>query len=166
MCLLCRPVLHSRYWAIHDPLNYVHKRTLRRVTSQILFVWLISAIISVPPLIGWNDWSFTGTEGPCELSNNKGYVVYSASGSFYIPLVIMSIVYLKIYLATRKRLRERANAAAKVSAVNVLNHWEYRGSRSQLAKSTLGLSTIDFVKLLEQVYWDSSKKGLRSQERR
>lgn len=87
---------------------------MRRVTSQILFVWLISAIISVPPLIGWNDWSFTGTEGPCELSNNKGYVVYSASGSFYIPLVIMSIVYLKIYLATRKRLRERANAAAKV----------------------------------------------------
>lgn len=78
----------------------------------------------------------------------------------------MSIVYLKIYLATRKRLRERANAAAKVSAVNVLNHWEYRGSRSQLAKSTVGLSTIDLAKLLEQVYWDSSKKGLRSQERR
>ncbi|XP_022689881.1 octopamine receptor-like [Varroa jacobsoni] len=110
---LCAIAL-DRYWAIHDPLNYVHKRTLRRVTSQIIFVWLISAIISVPPLVGWNDWSFSGGNGPCELSANKGYVVYSASGSFYIPLVIMSIVYLKIYLATRKRLRERANAAAKV----------------------------------------------------
>nr|WOZ50829.1 octopamine tyramine receptor [Rhipicephalus microplus]WOZ50831.1 octopamine tyramine receptor [Rhipicephalus microplus]WOZ50848.1 octopamine tyramine receptor [Rhipicephalus microplus] len=111
---LCAIAL-DRYWAIHDPINYAQKRTLRRVLLSIFLVWVISALISVPPLIGWNDWpeQFDETT-PCRLTQETGYVLYSASGSFFIPLLIMSIVYLKIFLATRRRLRERANAAAKV----------------------------------------------------
>ncbi|KAL3200885.1 hypothetical protein MRX96_013145 [Rhipicephalus microplus] len=52
---LCAIAL-DRYWAIHDPINYAQKRTLRRVLLSIFLVWVISALISVPPLIGWNDW--------------------------------------------------------------------------------------------------------------
>ncbi|XP_064480628.1 tyramine receptor 1-like [Ornithodoros turicata] len=111
---LCAIAL-DRYWAIHDPINYAQKRTLRRVLFAIVLVWIISALISVPPLIGWNDWpeQFDDTS-PCRLTRERGYVLYSAAGSFFIPLVIMSIVYLKIFLATRRRLRERAGAAARV----------------------------------------------------
>ncbi|KAK8772981.1 hypothetical protein V5799_012486 [Amblyomma americanum] len=111
---LCAIAL-DRYWAIHDPINYAQKRTLRRVLFSILLVWVISALISVPPLIGWNDWPEQFDEtSPCRLTQEAGYVLYSASGSFFIPLLIMTIVYIKIFLATRRRLRERANAAAKV----------------------------------------------------
>ena len=41
----------------------------------------------------------------CVLSQEPGYVVYSTVGSFYIPLVVMFAVYLKIFHVTRARAR-------------------------------------------------------------
>ncbi|CAN8003401.1 unnamed protein product [Ixodes pacificus] len=109
---LCAIAL-DRYWAIHDPINYAQKRTLRRVLLSIVLVWAISALISVPPLIGWNDWPEEFDESsPCQLTEERGYVLYSATGSFFAPMFIMTIVYFKIYLATRRRLRKRAMAVA------------------------------------------------------
>ena len=98
----------DRYWAITDPINYAQKRTIRRVNSMIAAVWALSLVISVPPLLGWNDWPAQFTEHtPCTLTQERLFVVYSSSGSFFIPLVIMSVVYAKIFFATKRRLRER-----------------------------------------------------------
>ncbi|XP_062555826.1 tyramine receptor 1 isoform X2 [Armigeres subalbatus] len=110
---LCAIAL-DRYWAITDPINYAQKRTLERVLALIAGVWILSLVISSPPLIGWNDWPEPekfSSEVPCQLTSNQGYVIYSSLGSFYIPLIIMTIVYIEIYIATRRRLRERAQAS-------------------------------------------------------
>lgn len=113
---LCAIAL-DRYWAITDPINYAQKRTLERVLLLITGVWVLSLIISSPPLIGWNDWPVDfNRDTPCTLTSNQGYVVYSSLGSFFIPLAIMTIVYLEIYLATKRRLRERAR---KVNAMAI-----------------------------------------------
>lgn len=108
---LCAIAL-DRYWAITDPINYAQKRTVGRVLLLIAGVWILSLVISSPPLVGWNDWpeEFT-SDTPCRLTSERGYVVYSSLGSFFIPLVIMTIVYIEIYIATRRRLRERAQAS-------------------------------------------------------
>lgn len=108
---LCAIAL-DRYWAITDPINYAQKRTVERVLILIFGVWVLSLLISSPPLIGWNDWpdDFSG-DTPCQLTSNQGYVIYSSLGSFFIPLIIMTIVYIEIYIATRRRLRERAKAS-------------------------------------------------------
>ena len=108
---LCAIAL-DRYWAITDPINYAQKRTVERVLILIFGVWVLSLLISSPPLIGWNDWpdNFSG-DTPCQLTANQGYVIYSSLGSFFIPLIIMTIVYIEIYIATRRRLRERAKAS-------------------------------------------------------
>ncbi|KAF0302177.1 putative G-protein coupled receptor No18 [Amphibalanus amphitrite] len=98
----------DRYWAITDPINYAQKRTIRRVNTMIAAVWALSLVISVPPLLGWNDWPAQFTEDtPCTLTQERLFVVYSSSGSFFIPLIIMSVVYAKIFFATKRRLRER-----------------------------------------------------------
>ncbi|KFM59046.1 putative tyramine receptor 2, partial [Stegodyphus mimosarum] len=111
---LCAIAL-DRYWAIHDPINYAQKRTLNRVLCMIFSVWVISTLISVPPLIGWNDWPETFTsDTPCQLTEERGYVIYSASGSFFIPLVIMTVVYIKIFQTARNRIRVKAKAAANI----------------------------------------------------
>ncbi|XP_049285793.1 putative tyramine receptor 2 [Anopheles funestus] len=108
---LCAIAL-DRYWAITDPINYAQKRTLERVLALIAGVWVLSLLISSPPLIGWNDWPEQfSSEFPCQLTSNQGYVIYSSLGSFFIPLAIMTIVYIEIYIATRRRLRERAQAS-------------------------------------------------------
>lgn len=113
---LCAIAL-DRYWAITDPINYAQKRTVERVLILILGVWVLSLVISSPPLIGWNDWpDHFDPETPCQLTKNQGYVIYSSLGSFFIPLIIMTIVYIEIYVATRRRLRERAQAS-KINAM-------------------------------------------------
>lgn len=42
------------------------------------------------------------------------YVIYSASGSFFIPLIIMTVVYIKIFQTARNRIRVKAKAAANI----------------------------------------------------
>ena len=114
---LCAIAL-DRYYAIHDPITYAMQRTRRRVLVKIAVVWTTSAVISVPPLIGWNSGRggqhslYDAESEQCELTDDPSFVVYSASGSFYIPLAIMTVVYVRIFQATRARLRARANAAS------------------------------------------------------
>lgn len=116
---LCAIAL-DRFWAITDPINYAQKRTVERVLMLIGGVWILSLVISSPPLIGWNDWPevFDSEKDPCTLNSNPGYRVYSALGSFFIPLIIMTIVYIEIFIATRRRLRERARAS-RINAMNL-----------------------------------------------
>ncbi|KAK2143672.1 hypothetical protein LSH36_822g00012 [Paralvinella palmiformis] len=106
----------DRYYAIHDPIRYAQKRTLKRVLVSIALVWIVSAVISIPPLIGWNNSGgnslYNEHSQICQLTSEWGFVIYSASGSFYIPLLIMTFVYYNIFRATRRRLRARAKAAA------------------------------------------------------
>lgn len=117
---LCAIAL-DRYWAITDPINYAQKRTVERVLLLIAGVWILSLVISSPPLIGWNDWPKEfSSKYPCQLTSNQGYVIYSSLGSFFIPLIIMTIVYIEIYVATRRRLRERARAA-KINTMAIRN---------------------------------------------
>ena len=97
----------SRYWAIHDPINYATKRTGGRVYLMILLVWLASCIICLPPLIGWNDWPdhFTSST-PCMLTEEKGYIVYSSLGQSqsnkekYIMLTSGSYSHQKVNKST------------------------------------------------------------------
>ena len=102
----------DRYWAITDPLNYAMKRTSKRVLIMIGGVWALSVIISSPPLLGWNDWESILRNGTvCDLTVEQGYIVYSSLGSFFIPLFIMTVVYVEIFIATKRRLRQRARAS-------------------------------------------------------
>lgn len=113
---LCAIAL-DRYWAITDPINYAQKRTVERVLILIIGVWLLSLLISSPPLLGWNDWpDHFDITTPCMLTQKRSYVIYSSLGSFFIPLIIMTIVYIEIFVATRRRLRERAQAS-KINAM-------------------------------------------------
>ena len=77
----------DRYYAIHNPF-YAQKRTVNRVLVCIGIVWLVSGLISIPPLVGWNNSSGQGlydaTTGVCTLTDERSYVIYSALGSFYI----------------------------------------------------------------------------------
>ena len=69
----------DRYWSVTQAVEYLKKRTPSRAIFMIAFVWIFSALVSLPPLIGWKG---RNEEGHCLLSNDTGYVLYSAFGSF------------------------------------------------------------------------------------
>ena len=45
----------DRYWSITKAISYLNQRTPTRVTAMIVIVWILSALISIPPLMGWKD---------------------------------------------------------------------------------------------------------------
>ncbi|CAB3399255.1 unnamed protein product [Caenorhabditis bovis] len=114
---LCAIAL-DRYWAIHDPINYAQKRTPKFVCVIIVVVWILSIFISVPPIIGWNNWSLQTLNDSCSLSTEKAFVVFSAAGSFFLPLLVMVVVYVKIFLSARQRIRTNRGRSALMRIQN------------------------------------------------
>ncbi|XP_053213003.1 MATH and LRR domain-containing protein PFE0570w-like isoform X2 [Panonychus citri] len=94
----------DRYWSVTQAVKYLKKRTPSRAIFMICFVWIFSALVSLPPLVGWKNDSIG--PGECELSKDTGYVVYSSFGSFYVPAIVMVFVYAKIFVAARSRARK------------------------------------------------------------
>lgn len=43
----------DRYWSITQALDYLKRRTANRAAIMICLVWLLSALICIPPLLGW-----------------------------------------------------------------------------------------------------------------
>ncbi|XP_049286889.1 alpha-2B adrenergic receptor [Anopheles funestus] len=97
----------DRYWSITKAIEYLKSRTPARAAFMIAAVWIMSALVCIPPLLGWKAQRPEGhVELPqCQLSQDIGYVLYSALGSFYIPSCIMVFVYIRIYFAAKARAR-------------------------------------------------------------
>uniref|UniRef100_A0A1A8LPL4 Alpha-2A adrenergic receptor n=2 Tax=Nothobranchius TaxID=28779 RepID=A0A1A8LPL4_9TELE len=94
----------DRYWSITQAIEYNLKRTPRRIKCIIFIVWVIAAVISFPPLITMEKENSEKTP-VCKINNDKWYVVSSCIGSFFLPCVIMVLVYIRIYQIAKKRTR-------------------------------------------------------------
>ncbi|KAM7392365.1 hypothetical protein PAMA_007465 [Pampus argenteus] len=99
---LCAIAL-DRYLSISRPVSYGAKRTPVRIKAAIIVVWLMSAVISFPPLLTLDKSK--GGEEVCELNNERWYILYSTIGSFFAPCVIMILVYVRIYQIAKQHTR-------------------------------------------------------------
>ncbi|CAG7821512.1 unnamed protein product [Allacma fusca] len=112
----------DRYVAVTRPVTYPSIMSSKKAKILIGAVWVLSFLICFPPLVGWNDRKRTYTRQPfnnstmmvtaedkctltCELTNDKGYVVYSAVGSFFLPMFVMLFFYWRIYRAAVETTR-------------------------------------------------------------
>lgn len=105
-------------------LQYAQKRTKARVLTMIGLAWGLSLIISLPVIymntstvktIPLSAFFNNGTDGgasidilKCDISYDKLYRIYSSMGTFFVPVLVMTFVYIRIYMETKKRLRERS----------------------------------------------------------
>ena len=99
----------DRYWAISN-VNYGSKRTNFRIISMILVIWLLSAVISIlPHVFGLSfHYSDSNKQQNCQLTDNFIYQIFSTLGAFYLPLVVMCIIYWKIFQVAKFRIRKKA----------------------------------------------------------
>ncbi|KAM9100309.1 5-hydroxytryptamine receptor 1A [Sarcophilus harrisii] len=109
---LCAIAL-DRYWAITDPIDYVNKRTPRRAAILISLTWLIGFLISIPPMLGWRTPEDRSNPNACTISKDHGYTIYSTFGAFYIPLLLMLVLYGRIFKAARFRIRKTVRKTEK-----------------------------------------------------
>src|SRR6218665_181128 len=95
----------DRYLVITRPFQYAMKRTPARMALIIICVWLLSALISIPPLFGWKE---AAVENQCQLSQAIGYQFYATIGAFYLPLAVMIFIYYRIYAVSARILKAEA----------------------------------------------------------
>ncbi|KAL7022156.1 hypothetical protein ACKWTF_012160 [Chironomus riparius] len=120
----------DRYVAVTRPVTYPSIMSTKRAKSLIAGLWVLSFVICFPPLVGWKNQNqfmtdefiyrrenytlisatitpstFVKCQWKCELTNDAGYVVYSAFGSFYIPMLVMLFFYWRIYRAAIRTTR-------------------------------------------------------------
>ncbi|XP_020326540.2 alpha-2Db adrenergic receptor [Oncorhynchus kisutch] len=88
----------DRYWSVTKAVSYNRKRTPRRIKCMITVVWVISAVISFPPLLMTKH-----DEHECLLNNETWYILSSCLVSFFAPGLIMILVYCKIYKVAKQR---------------------------------------------------------------
>ncbi|CAJ1058584.1 alpha-2Db adrenergic receptor [Xyrichtys novacula] len=88
----------DRYWSVTKAVSYNLKRTPKRIKSMIAIVWIISAVISFPPLLMTKH-----DERECLLNDETWYILSSCLVSFFAPGLIMILVYCKIYKVAKQR---------------------------------------------------------------
>lgn len=91
----------DRYLAVTRPLHYATQRSKRSAGVMIVLVWLLSVLVTLPPLWGWSAHVMQGQQ--CTMSRNIGYRIYSTSVSFLLPFLIMTFVYVRIFAVARQR---------------------------------------------------------------
>ncbi|XP_033106533.1 muscarinic acetylcholine receptor M3-like [Anneissia japonica] len=98
----------DRYWSITSPLRYIRKRTVKRAAVMISFVWIFSSLWIIPILF-WHmvflggKRSIEAHECETEFHNNLVFKIITAAFNFYIPLVVMVYIYIRIYWEIRRR---------------------------------------------------------------
>ncbi len=89
-----------RYLGITRPLTYPARQNGQLMAKMIFGVWLVSASITLPPFCGWAK--NVNTAGICLISQDISYTIYSTAVAFYIPMIVMLLMYYKIFKAARK----------------------------------------------------------------
>lgn len=97
----------DRYWGVSN-IDYIRRRCARQIIFMVVVVWIVSVMISIPPLFGWKDPNnIPEKDGVCMISQDLGYTLFSTIGAFYCPLILMVILNLKIYITARSRIRKK-----------------------------------------------------------
>ncbi|XP_028852764.1 alpha-1A adrenergic receptor [Denticeps clupeoides] len=94
----------DRYIGVSYPLRYPAIVTERRALIALVSLWAVSVTISIGPLFGWKEPA-PEDETVCKITEEPGYAIFSAVGSFYIPLVVILVMYCRVYVVARRETR-------------------------------------------------------------
>ncbi|XP_002136989.2 octopamine receptor beta-3R-like isoform X1 [Drosophila pseudoobscura] len=113
----------DRYYAIVRPLEYPLNMTHKTVCFMLANVWILPALISFTPIfLGWYTTEEHLREismhpDQCSFVVNKAYALISSSVSFWIPGIVMLVMYWRIF---KEAVRQR-KALSRTSSNILLN---------------------------------------------
>ncbi|XP_058980337.1 octopamine receptor beta-3R [Musca domestica] len=113
----------DRYYAIVRPLEYPLNMTHKTVCFMLANVWILPALISFTPIfLGWYTTAehleeISQNPDQCSFVVNKAYALISSSVSFWIPGIVMLVMYFRIY---KEAVRQR-KALSRTSSNILLN---------------------------------------------
>lgn len=130
----------DRYLVITRPLRYSNKRTPRLMLLFVAIVWTLAISISTSQFFiggAHND----GID--CLINQNYTFTIFSTFGAFYIPLIIMIVLYYKIFQAARRSreadLRQRPGLGRRGSPISQSSNSIYSNIRNSIHGSHEGM---------------------------
>ncbi|XP_001517742.2 adenosine receptor A3 [Ornithorhynchus anatinus] len=109
----------DRYLRVKLTIRYKRITTHRRIWMALILCWLISFLVGLVPMFGWNTKLSPGGPGnsshlPCKFLSvmSMDYMVYfSFFAWILIPLIIMCIIYLDIFYIIRTKLSQNMSGS-------------------------------------------------------
>jgi hypothetical protein len=153
----------DRYWAISN-VDYAAKRTPKRILTMIIIIWSIALITGVSPHVfglSFND----DHSGKCHLTDNFTYQLFSTLAAFYLPLVVMCIIYWKIFQSAKFRIRKKGfnGPRAKSNKKEAKNNGDIKqlNSLNNGTKTTFLSGQDSLNKKQENIPNDSSLESIK-----
>ncbi|KAK7131380.1 hypothetical protein R3I94_016502 [Phoxinus phoxinus] len=150
----------DRYIAIKIPLRYNSLVTSQRAKGIIAVCWILSVVIGLTPMLGWNSRVDAGTNSSCpqgmteclfEKVVTMGYMVYfNFFGCVLIPLIAMLAIYAWIFMAARRQLRQMEQ---KLVHMHGHTHGDGSSSRSTLQKEVHAAKSLAIIVGLFAICW-------------
>ena len=97
-----------RYIAVTRPIQYAKHRNSRRVHVTLALTWVVSIAVSSPIALGAN-YTERRSQTPwlCTFYNSN-FLIGSSMTSFYIPCLLMILLYWRTFRAISARARKMA----------------------------------------------------------
>ncbi|XP_047186941.1 adenosine receptor A1-like [Scophthalmus maximus] len=110
----------DRYLRLHTPLRYKSLATQRRTWLALSVCWILSCLLGFTPLFGWHNYSSltsnstntssaSFTSPPCTFLSvvSLPFMVYfNFLGCVMAPLLVMMLLYIRIFWSLQGRLKE------------------------------------------------------------
>ncbi|XP_051982333.1 alpha-1A adrenergic receptor-like [Xyrauchen texanus] len=91
----------DRYIGVKYCLKYPTIMTERKAGVILVVVWVSSMVISIGPLLGWKEPPPLD-ESICRITEEPGYALFSSLFSFYLPLMVILVMYFRVYIVARR----------------------------------------------------------------
>ncbi|XP_032805137.1 muscarinic acetylcholine receptor M4 [Petromyzon marinus] len=99
----------DRYFCVTKPLSYPARRTTKMAGLMIAAAWILSFILWAPAILFWQFivGKRTVPEKECSIQflSNPVVTFGTAIAAFYLPVVIMTVLYIHISYASKSRVR-------------------------------------------------------------
>ena len=124
-------LLRCRFIAVTQPIKYARHKNSKRIYITLALTWVISLAISSPIALGMN-YTERRLQTPtlCTFYNSD-FLIYSSMGSFYIPCIVMVLLYTKIFLAIRRRAKNAAQQKKYINAAAVADVTSARNRKTE-----------------------------------
>ncbi|XP_053130293.1 muscarinic acetylcholine receptor M4 isoform X2 [Hemicordylus capensis] len=107
----------DRYFCVTKPLTYPARRTTKMAGLMIAVAWILSFILWAPAILFWQFivGERTVEEDSCYIQflSNPAVTFGTAIAAFYLPVIIMTVLYIHISLASRSRMRRHKPESKK-----------------------------------------------------
>ncbi|XP_075715988.1 alpha-1B adrenergic receptor [Rhinoderma darwinii] len=144
----------DRYIGVRYSLQYPTIVTRKRVLLALLGVWILSIVISIGPLLGWKQQTVTD-EAVCDITTEPFYAIFSSLTSFYIPLIVILVMYCRVYVVAKRItknleagvMKERMDSkelTLRIHCRNMNDGSPNSKSNNQQPRSSLALKILKF----------------------